>query len=87
MIRFIDIGKQYWGYTPSLDDDDDYREEFAFIDTAVDRFVDVNGFQCWDCWDDFEEDYIAFGGWRGALEPERFKSLTNEKFFRQSSVD
>lgn len=35
MIRFIDLKQQYW--LPGGDE----REHFAFIDTVVDRFVEV----------------------------------------------
>uniref|UniRef100_A0A6M3XRI9 Uncharacterized protein n=1 Tax=viral metagenome TaxID=1070528 RepID=A0A6M3XRI9_9ZZZZ len=75
MIRFIDLGKQYW-----LDSDN--KEFFAYIDTVPDRFVDVNGNQYWDCWEDFEQDYIDASGWRGEVDLERFKGLTDKKFFR-----
>lgn len=91
MVRFIDIGKQYWGGLEYSDNDDDYREEFAFIDTAVDRFIDVNGRQYWDCWDDFAEDYNVNGGWDNKVSGgkiqklDRFKSLMDDKFFRDSS--
>ena len=58
--------------------EDEFEDSFAFIDTVVDRFVDVGGNQFWDSWDDFAEDY---NGWRG-MELERFRGLVDKKFFR-----
>ena len=78
MIRFINLEKQYW--LPGSDD----PEYFSFIDTISDRFVEANGEQFWECWDDFEEDYNAGEKWRG-IELERFKSLVNPIFFRPTS--
>jgi len=76
MIRFIKLGRQYWG------GGDENREHFAYIDTVVDKFVQVNGEHFWDCWEDFVEDYNSLGrGWR-EIPLERFKSLTAKIFFR-----
>ncbi len=90
MIRFIDMGKQYWGGL-DVEDSDHCREEFAFIDTVTDRFVDVGGNRYWDCWDDFAEDYNS-AGWDdkvrgGKMELSRFKALIDKKFIRDSTYE
>lgn len=41
MIRFVDIRNQGVG------------SRFAFWDTITDRFVEIEGEQAWDNWDDF----------------------------------
>ena len=89
MIRFIDVGKQYWGEAYHIEDDPEYREEFSFIDTVVDKYVTVNGNQYWNCWDDFADDYESSGGWDdrvagGKMPLERFRCLIDEKFVRDS---
>lgn len=89
MIRFIDLGKQYWGDTTNIEDDNDYRESFAFIDTTTDTFVEVGERQFWDCWEDFEDDYTYCIQWDdrvkgGKVNLGRFKSLVSGKFFRPS---
>lgn len=83
MIRFIDLGKQYWG-DENVASDLGFREYFAFIDTVPDQFVQVENYSFWDCWDDFAEFYEQYP-WRG-MELERFKGLTNPKFFREPSI-
>jgi hypothetical protein len=47
MIRFVDIRNQGVGY------------RFAFWDTTVDRFVEVNGNQAWDNLEDLSRDAEA----------------------------
>ena len=84
MIRFINLGKQYWGDTSLIKDDEEFREYFTFIDTLCDQFVQVENYSFWDCWDDFAEYYAQYP-WR-EMELERFKSLTDPKFFRETSV-
>ena len=85
MIRFIDLGLQYWlEMEPDLQDDPE-PQHFAFIDTVIDRFVDVSGSQFWDNWDDFQEDYSASEGWDdrvsgGKMPLERFRGLMEGKY-------
>jgi len=77
MIRFIDLGGQYY----ADDSDDKEYQTFAFIDTVVDRFVEANDEQFWQCWDDFAEDYKLGEKWR-EMELKRFKSLVDPKYFK-----
>ena len=84
MIRFIDIKKQYWGIQ-ELEEElcsntSEFEDQFAFIDTVIDRFVDMGDCQYWDCWDDFVESYGEGGGWR-EIPLDSFKSLLDPKFF------
>lgn len=46
MIRFIDLGKQ-------IGLDEEWPREFAFFDTCTARFVEFNGEQVWESWEDF----------------------------------
>ncbi len=48
MIRFINLTGQIM-----LDD----APYFAWYDTVTDTFMTFSGFQTWDCWHDFVEDY------------------------------
>ena len=50
MIRFIDLTGQIAG------EPDRY---FAWFDTITDTFIEYNGYQIWDSWKDFEEDFEA----------------------------
>ena len=49
MIRFINL-------TDQIDDD---TFNFAWYDTIVDKFLEFNGYQVFDSWDDFKEEYEA----------------------------
>lgn len=55
MIRFIDLGKQYW------EENEFANKSFAFINTVTDRFVEFNTNQFWDTKEDFTEDYKQSG--------------------------
>jgi hypothetical protein len=78
MIRFIDIGKQYW---LAAENEDENWDLFSFIDTVPDKYVTVSGNQFWECWEDFVEDYNSSDGWR-EIELERFRGLVDPKFFK-----
>lgn len=79
MIRFIDLGKQYWGENESM-----LPDFFAFIDTTIDKFVELNGSQFWECWDSFMEDFNANKGYKN-ISIGKFASLVDKKFFRPPS--
>lgn len=68
MIRFIDLGNQITA--------DEGDKDFAWYDTITDRFLMYNGAQTWDCWEDFESDYLA------TLAPEYHPSGGLDRFAR-----
>ena len=47
MMRFVDLGKQ-------IGLGDDWWRQFAFYNTVSDRFVEFDGKQVWDSWEQFE---------------------------------
>lgn len=80
MIRFIDLGKQI-----GLDSAE-WSREFAFYDTIRDAFFQTNGNQCWDRWDDFEDDLSKSSAYINVDTPslyttDRFKKLCPEWVF------
>lgn len=68
MIRFIDLGKQIGC------DEEDWPREFAFYNTVSSMFIDLggSGFQTWDSWQSFEEDWKMSDR---SIPLERFLSL------------
>ena len=71
MIRFIDLGRQYW-----LDQEDkDNEKSFAFINTVTDRFIEAGGNQFWDTKEDFIEDLQVSTLQLTKEEEERFSRL------------
>ena len=73
MIRLIDISKQY--YTTS--DAEGSPPLFAFVDTIIDKFIEINGQQFWGSVQEFEQKYIHSKGWRG-MPIDRFLGLLGE---------
>lgn len=68
MIRFVEIGDQI-----SLLEE---YQDFAWFDTVTDTFLEFNGSQTWNNWEEFEEDFkIDPQGY----ELERFKGLYQRK--------
>ena len=50
MIRFIDLGKQI-----ALDEEDSkHPRQFAFYNTTSDRFIEIDGIQVFDSWEEIE---------------------------------
>ena len=69
MIRFVDIRNQGVG------------SRFAFWNTVTDRFVEIEGEQAWNNWDDFLE--VA----EGYPIVERFKGLCRDWVFDDGEDD
>jgi hypothetical protein len=72
MKRFVDIRGQGIGY------------RFSFWDTSVDRFMDIDGTQAWDGWDDFSEDVRRDGK---GIELQRYRGLCPEWVFDGGNDD
>lgn len=72
MIRFINLTDQIIQNT----------HEFAFYDTVIDKFVEFNGSQNWDCLEDFVDDFNV----DGRTEFMRYYNLMPEQLKKGYSV-
>ena len=66
MLRYVEVGDQVY---------DEYNQ-FAWVDTSTDRFLDVDGHQLFDSWEEFEEIWRdAPAAFRHRWPLQRFRSL------------
>lgn len=66
MVRFIDLGDQITT---------DGTEQFAWFDTITDEFMEFNGCQVWESWDEFVIDFVAEGEPHKLYPLKRFRRL------------
>jgi len=65
MIRFIDLGEQIL----------EGQKSFAWFDTITDTFIEYDGYQTWDSWEDFAYSYHQEKVYSKFRPLERFKKL------------